>query len=479
MRGVSGDGLTAPGESADALVVFGITGDLARKMTFDALYDLERREMLNVPVVGVASSDFSIEELRERARESIEEAEHGHGVDDAVFERFAKRLSYVSGDFKDPATYEAVKKELGDAKRPVFYLEIPPSLFADVVSALADAGLTENARVVVEKPFGHDLDSARKLNADLSHFLDEDQIFRIDHFLGKEPVMDILYLRFANTVFEPIWNRRYVRAVQITMAEDFGVEDRGSFYDPVGALRDVVQNHLLQLLALVAMEPPTGGADPDPVRDKKLDLFRAIPGADPGRFVRGQYDGYREIEGVASDSTTETFVALRLEVQSWRWAGVPFFLRAGKCLEARATEIRIILHSPPPIGVIGEGRPQADEILIRIDPLAGACFLLEAKQPGREALRRIHLDLLFEQELGGQPGPYERLLGDALAGDPQQFTREDSVEETWRIVQPLIDKPCELETYAPGSWGPEGATHLTAGYGGWRRPWLPDAARDT
>ena len=467
------------GPSGDALVIFGITGDLARKMTLKALYDLTENGTLTVP--GDRRGPHRLERRRSPPARPRGGRGSGRGARAADrrgrLQEVRRSLSYVQGDYNDFDTYRRLKQALSDAKHPVFYLEIPPSLFAGVIQRLGSAGLTNDARVVIEKPFGHDLKSAIELNDQIHEILDESQIYRIDHFLGKEPVQDITYLRFANSMFEPIWNRRYVESVQITMAENFGVEDRGSFYDPVGCLRDVVQNHLLQTLALVAMEPPSAGADFDSIRDAKLDLFKAIPGADPNRYVRGQYEGYREIEGVDPKSTTETFVALRLDIMNWRWSGVPFFIRAGKQLAEKVTEVRVVLQSPPQVGIGGGPIPATDEIVLRIDPDPGACILLEAKQPGEEKLRRVHLDLLFKQQFGDQPGPYERLLADALAGNQQRFAREDSVLETWRIVQPLLDKPCELESYRVGSWGPEGASNLLHGYGGWRRPWLPESRR--
>ncbi|NTY63645.1 glucose-6-phosphate dehydrogenase [Mycolicibacterium sphagni] len=453
---------------ADVLVVFGITGDLAKKMTFRSLYRLERRKLLDCPIVGVALDEWSVDTLREHARAAIEAT--GEPVDDDVFARFAARLSMVSGDFADPATYDKVAAAISGRVNPVFYLEIPPFLFGRVVDGLATAGLTENARVVVEKPFGHDLSSAKELNDQLSAHLQEWQIYRIDHFLGKEPAMDIRYIRFSNSIIEPLWNRDRIEAVQITMAENFGVEDRGHFYDPVGALRDVVQNHLLQLIGLIASEPSSGG--PDGFRDKRVDLFKCIRPADPSHYVRGQYAGYLDVDGVAPGSQTETFAALKLYIDNWRWCGVPFFIRAGKSLPVRATEIRVIFKRPPPLPFLEPVKEQ-NQLIFRIDPAAGVDLVLQAKESGADAPRAVNLSLVFSDEMADAPEPYERLLGDAMRGDSSQFIREDGVEETWRVVEPLLESPPPVEIYQPGSWGPAGADKLVAGYPAWHQPWLP------
>src|SRR6476660_8384552 len=461
---------TAEGQAkGDVLVVFGITGDLAKVMTFRSLYRLETRGLLDCPIVGVAVDDWSIEDLRERARSSIEAT--GEQLDASIFDRLIDRFSYVSGDFTDAATYERVGAAIGDATTPVFYLEIPPFLFGQVVKELHDAGLTKNARVVVEKPFGHDLESASALAAELHQYIQESQLYRIDHYLGKMGVEEIAHLRFQNSILEPIWNRNHVDAVEITMAESFGVEDRGHFYDPVGALRDVVVNHLMQVVAAAAMEVPSR-PDADTLKNSIAALFHSVEPASPEHYVRGQYDGYRSIDGVASDSTTETYAALRLEIENWRWSGVPFFIRTGKRLPATQTELRLVFKRPPRLGFARGRESEANQIVVKLDPSTGLRVVLDAHRADVGGPAPITLDMDFADEGGEGPTPYEVLLRAALTGDSTRFTRQDAVEETWRVMQPLLDSPPPVHPYAPGSWGPEEADSLVAGHGRWHDPWI-------
>jgi glucose-6-phosphate 1-dehydrogenase len=453
---------------SDALVIFGITGDLAHKMIFPALYAMVKRGVLNVPVVGVAFPKWSIERLHRRAIDSIKRS---GGIDNKrALQHLLSLLRYVSGDYKDSDTFAAIKESLGKARRPAHYLAIPPSLFQTVIEGLGAAGLARNARVIVEKPFGRDLASARALNRAAQAVFPQDSIFRIDHFLGKEAIMNILYFRFANSFLEPIWNRNYVASVQITLSEQFGVGKRGAFYESSGCLRDVIQNHLFQLVALLAMEAPAT-RDFGAVHSEKAKVFQAMRHLKSSDVVRGQYAGYRREKDVAKNSDVETYCALRLFIDSWRWEGVPWYLRSGKCLADTATEILVELKSPPQ-RLFADSAPVAGRnnyLRFRLSPTSSVALAARVKLAGEDFVGE-QKELYLSEEQPGEESPYERLLGDAMKGDGALFTREDAVEAAWAVVDPVLKRHSRVHRYKPGSWGPRKADTLIAADGGWQNP---------
>ena len=451
---------------SDAIVFFGATGDLARKQVFPALYRLVAEQDLSVPIIGVAKQGWTVEQLRGRAEESLKE--HGIAPEGEPARRLMQLLRYVDGDYADPATFTTLRHALDPARRPLHYLAVPPSLFSTVASGLAKSHCADGARLVIEKPFGHDRASARALDAVLRRYFAEENIFRIDHYLGKEPVQNILYSRFANPVFEPIWNRDYVQSIQITMAEDFGVEDRGRFYDETGAIRDVLQNHLLQVLAVLTMDPPTG-EESDAERDQRANLLKAVRPLDPAHVVRGQYDGYHSVPGVRAGSTVETFVAVRLEIESWRWAGVPVYIRAGKRLPVTASEVLVVFKRPPR-ETFGEIVPVfSGHVRFTLSPDVSVGLGVRVKVPGERMVGR-DTELILTRQPGEDRPPYQRLLGDAMRGVGELFTRSDLVDAQWRIVDPVLDNVCPLYRYAGGSWGPAEAAQMIGQDGPWHDP---------